>query len=59
MFLFEVYVPIDSSVYVLRIHFVGECVNAPWWMVCSSKEMVIPLVKVKLYAVAFLCIKIN
>jgi hypothetical protein len=26
---------------------VGEYVNAPWLMVCNSKEMVIQLVKVK------------
>lgn len=32
--------------------------NAPCWMVCSSKEMVTPPVKVKLYAVPFMHIKL-
>lgn len=41
-----------------RIHFVEEYVSALWWMVCSSKEMVTPNVKVNLNAVVVF-IKLN
>lgn len=45
-YVFLVIIISDSYINVLRIHFVGEFVNALWLMVSSSREMDTATVKV-------------
>ena len=53
----KVFIITYSYINVFRIRFVGEFVNAPWLIVCSSREMVTVTVKVLKMLDRFSCVK--
>ena len=55
----KVFIITYSYINVFRIRFVGEFVNAPWLIVCSSREMVTVIVKVIKWLDLFVCLKTN